>query len=203
MDLILSIPAVLFAITIHEYAHAYVAHRLGDPTAYFAGRLTLNPIKHIDPIGAIVFLLARFGWAKPVPVDAARLGPKGMRLVSLAGPMSNVIVAIISGIIARFIPTQIQFFIPLFWIIYLSFVLNITFAIFNLIPIPPLDGSHILETSLPLRYRFQYRRIAVYGPIILICIIIADRMFDIGILWGWIGPIIRSLSLILVGSSYL
>lgn len=203
MDLILSILPVLFAITIHEYAHGYVAYRLGDPTAYFAGRLTLNPIKHIDPIGAIVFLLTRFGWAKPVPIDAARLGPRGLRLVSLAGPLSNVIVGIVSGLIARFIPTTISFFIPLFWILYLSFMLNITFAIFNLIPIPPLDGSHILETSLPLRYRFQYRRLSAYGPIVLILVIVVDRMFNIGILWGWIGPIIRILSSILIGRSFL
>jgi len=202
MDIILSLPSVLFAITIHEYAHAYVATRLGDPTPYFAGRLTLNPIKHIDPIGAVVFLLTRFGWAKPVPVDAARLGPKGMKLVSLAGPMSNLLAGIASGLLTRFVP-HTRFFYTLFLILYLSFMLNIAFAIFNLIPIPPLDGSHILETSLPLRYRLQYRRLAVYSPIILITIIIADRMFGIGILWGWIGPIIRILSNLVVGTSYL
>ncbi|RKX70174.1 site-2 protease family protein [candidate division WOR-3 bacterium] len=200
MDLLLSILPILFAITIHEYAHAYVAYRLGDPTAYLAGRLTLNPLRHIDPIGALVFLITRFGWAKPVPVDHSRLGKYGMRWVSLAGPVSNFIVGILSAIVVRFIPYAPPFTI-LSRIFLLSFLLNITFGLFNLIPIPPLDGSHILESYLPYYYRLQYRRWAVYGPILLIMIIVFDRMTGLGILWGWIGPILNLLSQLIIGHS--
>ncbi|HID32397.1 MAG TPA: site-2 protease family protein [bacterium (Candidatus Stahlbacteria)] len=201
MDLILSIPPILFAITIHEYAHGYVAHRLGDPTPYFAGRLTLNPVRHIDPIGAIVFLLAGFGWAKPVPIDSSRLGIRGMRKVSFAGPLANLLTGICSGLVARIIPDS-AFFLPLFKIFYFSLILNIAFGLFNLIPIPPLDGSHILESYLPFSYRLSYRRIAPYGMMILIIAIFFDRLTGIGILWGWIGPVINIFSTILVGRPF-
>ena len=152
---------VLFtAITVHEYAHGYVAHRLGDPTAKAMGRLTLNPLAHLDPLGALMMIFCRFGWAKPVPVNPYYFkdAKKGMVAVSIAGPLANLLLAFIAFtvypiflvIIAKtgvsFNGAVLQFIIQLF---IACGTLNVCFAVFNLIPFPPLDGSKILFAFLP------------------------------------------------------
>jgi len=145
-SLILSAIIVLIAITIHEFAHAWMADRLGDPTARLAGRLTLNPLAHLDPLGTLALFLFRVGWGKPVPIDQYNLrNPKrDSALIALSGPVSNIILAIIISVLYRFIR-----FLPL-TIIYPFLAINLSLAFFNLLPIQPLDGSKIIVGFLPL-----------------------------------------------------
>ena len=180
-ELIVNIPVVLFAITVHEYAHARTALSLGDPTAKQAGRITFNPISHLDPIGAICLLLFHFGWAKPVPVNPRyfRNPRMGNLWVSLAGPLANFGVELLAGIIYRY------FVFP--WGVYEAIlgsmiVLNIALGLFNLLPIPPLDGSHVLESFLPYQSLQKYREMARYTPILLLGVFLADRFLKTGII---------------------
>jgi Zn-dependent protease len=178
---IVRIPVLLFAITIHEYAHGRAALWLGDPTAKNMGRLTLNPLPHIDPFGAICLFLFNFGWAKPVPVNPRYFKNirKDIILMSLAGPLANILLALLAGILIRY------FFFP--WdiyrlaLIYLLFM-NIGLGLFNLVPIPPLDGSHVLENLLPLRAAQKYREFGRYGAIIILGIVMLDNFAHTGIL---------------------
>ncbi|MBI5025131.1 MAG: site-2 protease family protein [Nitrospirae bacterium] len=182
-EIALLAPPILIAVTFHELAHGLVADRLGDPTARLAGRLTINPIKHLDPIGTLVFVFTRMiGWAKPVPVNPYNLkDPKrDMMWISLAGPAANMIIAIIAAIVFRLLasitvsPESIfgeKVFIPLAIMVKLSIVLNIGLAVFNLLPIPPLDGSKILMGLLPPRQAVAYSRLEPYGFLILIALI--------------------------------
>ena len=178
---IVRIPVLLFAITIHEYAHGWVAYRLGDPTAKQMGRLSFNPITHIDPLGAICLFLLNFGWAKPVPIDMRYF--KNLRrdtiLVSLAGPAANFLIAFIAGMLIRHIyfPSQLY----QMTLVYLL-IMNLGLGLFNLIPLPPLDGSHILENLLPPTAAMKYDRIKRYGPFILIGVIMLDNFAHTGIL---------------------
>jgi Zn-dependent protease len=152
-DLLNLIIAILAALTIHEYSHALVAYWLGDPTAKNAGRLTLNPIKHLDPWGTLLFLIARIGWGKPVPTNPSYFkNPKrDSALVALAGPASNIILAILLTI-----PMGLQMPLALASLIQLTFYINIVLAVFNLIPIPPLDGSKIIAILLPKNTYYKY-----------------------------------------------
>ena len=179
-QLIVMIPPFLFAITIHECAHAWMALRKGDPTARDAGRLTLNPIYHLDIFGTLMLFFVGFGWAKPVPVNPYNLrNPlKDNLWISLAGPASNLLSALIFGIIIRFVDlTSIPFYNQasisgiLVKMLFFSLQLNIILAIFNLLPIPPLDGSHIIQGLLPRESLGWYYRIERFGPIILMGII--------------------------------
>ena len=178
---IVRIPVLLFAITIHEYAHGRAALWLGDPTAKSMGRLTLNPLPHIDPFGAICLFLFNFGWAKPVPVNPRyfRNIRKDIILMSLAGPLANILLAFLAGILIR------NFFFH--WdiyrlaLIYLLFM-NIGLGLFNLLPIPPLDGSHVMENLLPLRAAQKYREFGRYGPMIILGIVMLDNFAHTGIL---------------------
>ena len=135
---------LLIAIAVHEFAHAWVADRLGDPTARLTGRLTLNPLVHLDPLGTLVLLIARFGWGKPVPIDPYNLSnPKrDLMLISLAGPASNIIFAGVLGLILWLVPMIFPFLLPLI-------ILNLSLALFNLLPFHPLDGGKILVGILP------------------------------------------------------
>ncbi len=167
--------AVLMAITFHETAHGFVAYRLGDPTAKNEGRLTLNPIAHLDPIGALMMFIAGFGWAKPVPVNPFYFNgdrTKGMMLVSVAGPVTNLLLSFI----AYFIYVAGKGFgtVP-FMNVFLTqtILLNIYLAIFNLIPIPPLDGSKILAGFLPRAAAYKYlTTVEQYGFLILMLLIV-------------------------------
>ena len=164
LNIILMIPAMLIAFTFHEYAHALVADRLGDKTPRFQGRLTLNPIAHIDPFGFIAVLLFKFGWAKPVQTNpsAYKNYYKDDLKVSLAGPVANILVAIVSSVIFALYIKFIYGILPvtlakvLYSMIQITIVINVNIGIFNLIPIPGLDGFSVLRDLLPKRfYIFQ------------------------------------------------
>jgi len=174
---------VLTAITFHELAHGYVADRLGDPTARLAGRLTINPLKHLDPIGTLVFVITRMiGWAKPVPVNPYNLRnpKKDMIWVSLAGPAANLIIAVLASVVFRLLlnlpvsPFSVlgqTILAPLILITQITVTINIGLGVFNLIPVPPLDGSKILMGLLPHRQAAAYSRIEPYGFFILLGLI--------------------------------
>lgn len=162
--------ALLIAVTIHEFSHALVADRLGDPTARLLNRVSLNPINHLDPIGTLMLLFFQFGWGKPVPFDPFNLRrPKrDSALISLAGPASNLILAALLSLILKlqFSPLLSLFLIPII-------IININLAIFNLLPIPPLDGSKILYGILPMSWAEEYNDfMRSYGSILLILLII-------------------------------
>ncbi len=195
MEYIFLIIILIFSVIIHEIAHGSVAYYLGDPTAKYAGRLTLNPLKHLDPVGSVivpVFLAIAaqitgsgiiFGWAKPVPVNPYNFRDQkyGSLKVSLAGPLSNLAVALVFGLVLRFVPLiwEVEGLSVIFsYIVYI----NILLAVFNLIPVPPLDGSHILFTFLP--YSMQNIKIALqqFGVFILVFIILFGFPFLISII---------------------
>jgi len=170
--LLISLPILLIVITVHEFAHAFVADRLGDPTPRLAGRLTLNPISHIDPIGFLMLILVRFGWAKPVPINPYnfRNPRQGSLLVSLAGPLSNFMLAWVIAVLYRFLPIGYGGMVFAYIIEYTIWI-NLALAVFNLIPVPPLDGSHILEYFLPAHQYEITLRMQQYGMFILLAII--------------------------------
>ncbi|OUW79975.1 MAG: hypothetical protein CBD77_01355 [bacterium TMED217] len=186
------IPALVFSLSFHEFAHAWMAHRLGDSTAARMGRLTLNPISHLDPVGSIALLLMGFGWAKPVPVDSRYLkNPKeDMVKVAAAGPISNIVLAIVAALVLRllFSTDLLTNSIKTFFIIFMQ--INITLAVFNLLPVSPLDGSQILSPFLEKKFGSEIVwKMQLYGPRILFFIILFSMMTDIHIFSFVINPI--------------
>lgn len=172
-----SFAVLLIAFPIHELAHGYTAYKLGDPTAKMAGRLTLNPFKHMDLIGTLCLVVFRFGWAKPVPVNSRNFKNEraGMAVVSLAGPLSNFILAFISLICYNLIGNIAISSEVVFWIVKIIYTffyygawLNLSLCIFNLIPIPPLDGEKILAFFLPERIAATLERYSMYFQIALL-----------------------------------
>ncbi len=179
-ELIILAPPLLFALTMHEFAHGFIAYRLGDPTAKMAGRLTLNPLKHLDPIGTLAFFFIKFGWAKPVPVNAGyfRNPKQDMLWVALAGPVTNLGLAVISAILTKgvwflagmfpYSPAAEAILLPLGAMLVASVWINLVLAIFNFLPIPPLDGGRILAGLLPDQLADSYRQLERYGFIIVL-----------------------------------
>lgn len=206
--LILLIPVILLALSVHEFAHGLVAYRLGDPTAKYAGRLTLNPISHLDPIGTIMLFLVHFGWAKPVPVDPRYFAnPKrDMLWVALAGPGSNMVLALLSGLVIRFIKIYPAAFTSSFvgeafiGMMYLSLQINLALAIFNLLPVPPLDGSKVLYGLLPPQYEHVAYNLERYGPGVLFGLILFGMITGISIFWAFIGPFVGFFSTLFAGA---
>jgi Zn-dependent protease len=175
-QIILLIVPVLFSLSVHETCHGLVAYKLGDPTAKLAGRLTLNPLKHIDVIGLLVLFITRMiGWAKPVPVDPRNFkNPrKGMLWVALAGPGSNMGLAVIFAIILKFVGPVLftTLLYPIKTMIEIMVVINVGLAIFNLIPIPPLDGGRVMVGVLPENMARSWAKIEPYGFVILLVLI--------------------------------
>ncbi len=205
--LLLIAPPILLALTFHEYAHAYVAHRFGDDTAKQNGRLSLNPLRHLDPLGTIMIFLVHFGWAKPVPVNPYRLKnpKKDMLWISAAGPLSNMILALISGLLLRFLfaaagmPDQNSLMSLVMFMLIMSLQINLALAVFNILPIAPLDGSKILAGLLPARYENAIAQLERYGPFVLIGLIIIGRVADIPILGALIWPFVKFFSKIFAG----
>ncbi len=159
--------SLLAAITVHEAAHAYISYRLGDPTAKVAGRLTLNPLAHLDPLGTIALLIIHFGWGKPVPVNPSNFRRPGLGnfLVAMSGPASNLIMALVGAVLLRLTTN-----IGLLFAFFSTFVvLNVFLAVFNLLPIPPLDGSKVWHLVLLDESYYTLERL---GPIILIAVIV-------------------------------
>ncbi len=183
--LIILVPVILFSLTIHEYAHALVAYRLGDDTAKRQGRLSLNPLVHLDVLGTLLLFIVHFGWAKPVPVDPRnfRNPKKDMLMVALAGPVSNILTAIAAAVILKAIFENFAAIPPgsgvdvvarmLVWFIYIGIVL----AVFNMIPVPPLDGSRVLYGLLPDSLAYRYARFETYGIFILFAFFLFGGQF--------------------------
>ena len=191
-------PPFLLALTFHELAHGYVAWNLGDPTAKNAGRLTMNPLKHLDPWGVIAFIIMKIGWAKPVPVNPNyfKNPQKGMLLVALAGPGANVLLAIASAILLKLllISQVLPLFIlkPLVGMLVASVWINIMLAVFNCLPIPPLDGSKVLMGLLPPQTARSYAKLEPFGFLLLLA------LFYTGIIPKIIMPIISFANALLL-----
>ncbi len=191
-------PPILVALTFHEYAHGYVALRFGDPTAKMAGRLTLNPLSHLDPIGTIMLFVVHFGWAKPVPVDPRyfRNPKQDMLWVALAGPGANMVLAFISGILLSMLGRGSLFGSHNMLLIMLQYSLfiNLALAVFNMLPIPPLDGSKVLRGLLPYQYQHIADQMEMYGPWALMGLIMMGMMTGRSIFWSFIGPFVNFFS---------
>ncbi|MCF8039498.1 MAG: site-2 protease family protein [Desulfohalobiaceae bacterium] len=203
---ILAIP-VLSAITFHEVAHGYAAYLLGDPTAKDAGRLTLNPIKHLDPLGALALFIVKVGWAKPVPINPGyfKNPRKGLILVSLAGPGTNFALAVLMALCFHLLswifvqvagPTSLYIFRPLALIFLYGVVINIGLGVFNLLPVPPLDGSNILAGLLPPDLSRTFLKNSKYGFILLIFLFLTGAIHKIVI------PVIVTLGSLLIPDLY-
>lgn len=204
--LVLIAPGFLLAITVHEFTHGYVAYRFGDPTAKMSGRLTFNPLSHLDPIGTLALVLTQMiGWAKPVPVNPRYLAnPRSdMIWISLGGPVANLLTAAVLALGLHMLDAftgqamirgSSEYVLkPLTLIIYFGIQINIVLAVFNLIPVPPLDGFSVLAGILPRKYAYQLERLEPYGFIILLIlllsgvisfIIVPPIMFIQGLLLG-------------------
>jgi Zn-dependent protease len=196
----LAIPPLLFALCFHEFSHALTANRLGDPTAAAQGRLTLNPLRHLDPMGTLLLFFAGFGWARPVPVNPLNLrNPRrDMLWIAAAGPASNLAVALLSGLLLRAV-------VPILggtgslggyatsMLIY-SLQINLVLAVFNLIPLPPLDGAAVVRGLLPLAQVGAWSRIESVGPIFLLVLVGSRFILGFSLLSLIIGPPIRALS---------
>jgi Zn-dependent protease len=189
--MIVLVPVLLMGLTFHEFSHGWMAYRFGDDTAKRAGRLTLNPLAHLDPIGTLMILFVHFGWARPVPIDPTRMrNPKrDSLLVALAGPFSNLLLALLFAILLRVSihtlgsltllessPGLVKGWVAL---LITGVEINIALAFFNLIPIHPLDGSRVLSGLLPLRQAYAYSRLEPYGFLILLGLIIAEHSWGI------------------------
>jgi Zn-dependent protease len=189
---LLSIP-LLYSIIIHELAHGWVAYRLGDPTAKWQGRLTLNPLKHLDPMGTLMLFLFGFGWAKPVPVNLSNIREqrKGLILVSAAGIIANIIFAFAAVFLYRLLSPSSSG--PLGIMLYYLAQINIMLAAFNLIPIPPLDGSKILAGFLSERYQNMMARIEPFGFFIIIGLLYLHILDPVIAFFRWIILVVISI----------
>ena len=197
---------LVIALSVHEFSHAFVANAFGDDTPRAAGRLTLNPLKHLDPMGSLVLIFAGFGWAKPVPVNPyalERRSSSALMWVSLAGPFSNFLLAVLAAIpfrmnlipyvaSSKFLPSTYEF-------LYEFIAINLLLMIFNLIPLAPLDGDKIVEYFLPESWNRVFQRIRPYSPILLLALIFVLPMLGLDII-GWIiRPVLSNLFSLLVG----
>ena len=196
--LILLIPVLVFALVFHEFSHAWVANKLGDPTARYSGRLTLNPLAHLDPFGSLMILFVGFGWAKPVPVDSRYLAnPRvDMMKIAFAGPAANLLLAFVGGTIIR--TGLVDGSITL--MILLRFTqINIMLAVFNMIPIPPLDGSQIFSSIMIRRYPELVYKLQMYGPQILLGLIMIGYFTRISPIWIVMSPFVNFFLFLFAG----
>lgn len=204
MDRVMLLIPLVLSLTVHEFAHAWSAWRLGDDTAAMQGRLTLNPVVHIDPIGTLLLPLLGipFGWAKPVPVNPARFRRDvnmntGMMMTALAGPASNLLLAIAGavsyGLTMRWAPETLAANPGLQHFLFMATVMNISLAIFNMLPIPPLDGSRVVEKFLPYRMRGTWEQVMQFSPLLLIAVIVLGQRFLMGPI-GYIYSLLDDLS---------
>lgn len=179
----IAILGIIYALTIHEFAHALASTYLGDSTAKYSGRLTLNPLSHMEIFGTMMLLFAGFGWGKPVPVNPYNLRWQrwGSAVVSLAGPLSNFISVAVFIVITRFLTGFVALDSLLFTFLFYLIFINLILGIFNLIPIPPLDGSKILFAILPAKYDDFKRKLSINGPWILFGLIILDNFAGVNI----------------------
>lgn len=196
--LVLHLFCVVLALSMHEFAHGYAAYKMGDDTAKRQGRLTLNPLAHIDPVGFLMMLVMGFGWAKPVPVNVSNMKSrrKGLALTSVAGPLMNLMIALVSGLgvsllwqfdylpalyIGSFEPLSV-----LSYTLYLLATLNIGLALFNLIPLPPLDGSNILLSFLKPNVASKYMKVRYYTQYIFLGVLLVSVLADYSTLFAYL-----------------
>lgn len=181
-ELLIRMPPVLLALTVHELMHGWVALRCGDPTAKNEGRVTLNPVAHLDPLGTLCLMFGPIGWAKPVPImpENFRHRKSGEILVSLAGVTSNVVLAIVFCLLFRLL-VQLDY-VPetklaagLVLMLYLAILVNFGLALFNLLPIAPLDGHHVVRELLPHTARVRFMEFSPYGPVLLLGLVLLNR----------------------------
>lgn len=199
VGLLLLLPPLLFALTVHEVSHGLMALRLGDPTAKLMGRLTLNPLAHLDPLGTLLFLFPpHFGWAKPIPVDLRYLSHprRDFMWIALAGPISNIVLAFLFGTLLRGLealphgfsaPTEQALVRMVAW----SVVLNLGLAAFNMIPIFPLDGSKVLSGLLSPRAAARFQSLEPVGPFLLLGLILVGSMSGVSVIGILVGPFVR------------
>ena len=192
--LIILIPVLIFALCFHEFSHGFIAYILGDDTAQRQGRLTLNPLAHLDPIGSLMILFVGFGWAKPVPVNPLNLNDRhsGMIKVAFAGPASNLLLAFLAGCLVRVVnafdfPINQTFSTVIYFFLYI----NIALAIFNLIPVAPLDGSQIFGTLIGRKNPELAWKLQVNGPKILLGLILFGLVTGFSIIGAVISPFIK------------
>ncbi len=195
---IIAAPAILFSLTVHEFFHAWTAHKFGDDTAKDMGRLTLNPLAHLDLLGTISLFISgfRFGWAKPVPVNPFNLrNPRVADIwISAAGPLSNLGLALIFGIIFRAVlEMQLNIPEPIAIFLFLSVSINVSLAFFNLIPLFPLDGSHVLRNLLPPSMEEGFAKFDAIAPVVLMVLAFSGAM------WVVLGPIVGAVISLILG----
>ncbi len=193
--LFIVLPAIVIAITVHEFSHAWMANRLGDPTARLEGRLTLNPMAHLDPIGTLCLFIAYFGWGRPVPVDSSYFKHplRDDMLVSFCGPLSNFFTAFLMAVILKLsLKYHLLTFGSYFYeVLRLGLFINLSLCFFNLLPLYPLDGSHILRGLLPKGMIPAYEQLSSYSPFILLGLVAMGPMFNVSVLGDILGPPIR------------
>ena len=195
--LVLLIPVLLFALVFHEFSHGWVANKLGDPTAKYSGRLTLNPMAHLDLFGSLMILFVGFGWAKPVPVDSRYLAnPRtDMMKIAFAGPASNLLLAFIAGSLIRLsgnmgvLSSMLIMFVQI----------NIMLAVFNMIPIPPLDGSQIFSGLMIRHNPDLVVKLQIYGPQILMGLILFGMLTSVSPIWWLMSPFVNFFMFLFVG----
>jgi Zn-dependent protease len=195
--LVLLIPVLLFALVFHEFAHGWVANKLGDPTAKYAGRLTLNPMAHLDMCGSLMILFVGFGWAKPVPVDSRYLANprKDMMKIAFAGPAANLLLAFIAGLLIR-----ITGYLGSFTTMLIMFTqINIMLAVFNMIPISPLDGSQIFSGMMIRKNPDLVMKLQTYGPQILMGLILFGMFSSFSPIWMIISPFVNFFMFLFAG----
>lgn len=201
--LIILIPVLLFSLCFHEFSHAYIAFRLGDQTAARQGRLTLNPLAHLDPMGSLMILFVGFGWAKPVPVNPVNLShPRtDMMKIAFAGPASNMILAFIGGLMIRFLSyfSFIQFTEMIYLSLYFFCYVNIALAVFNMLPVAPLDGSQIFGGMISKNNPQLAWKLQIYGPKILMGIILIGILTPVSIIGFIIRPFINLFLFLFAG----
>jgi len=204
--LISRILTLIIALTVHEFSHAFIAYRFGDTTARDAGRLTLNPLKHLDVLGSLMLLLVGFGWAKPVPINPYALRRKSESAemwVSLAGPTSNLLLAVIAGLLLRLhlfpwkassgiLPSAADFF-------FTFMTINLVLMLFNLIPLAPLDGEKVLAFFLPSKWSNSFGQIQRFGPILLMVLLFVLPMVGVDIISWVMTPALNQISKALLG----
>jgi Zn-dependent protease len=195
--IILAAPVIIFSLSVHEFFHAWTANRCGDPTARLMGRMTLNPLAHLDIFGTLMLFMSgfRFGWAKPVPVNPMNLKDyrRDNLWISAAGPLSNLGLAFIAGTIFRMLDGAgiIGQYGALDTMLFFMIIINTSLAFFNLLPLYPLDGSHIFRSLLPQQYEPVLDQIYRVSPMILIFLILSGAMFGVSIIWIILGPFIK------------
>jgi Zn-dependent protease len=207
IGLILLLPPLLFALTVHEAAHGLAALKLGDPTAKLLGRLSLNPLVHLDPLGTLIFLVPpHIGWAKPVPVDVRYLRHprRDMMWIALAGPVSNVLLALVFGTIFRIIesmPHEMTSLAEMAMVrmVLWSVVLNLSLAVFNMIPIFPLDGSKVLAGLLSPTAAARFQSLEPVGPFLLLGLILLGSFSGVSVIGALVSPVVRHVGGLFTG----